>query len=438
VVIGAGVIGCSIGYALARAGWSVHVVERSGAPGQGSTSASSAIIRFNYSTQPGVATSWEARVAWAQWPSFLAAPVAERQQDGALARFVRTGAVCLDCPAHDPARVLGLFDQVGVRYEVWDAATVRERVPALDPARFYPPKSVDSEEFWADPSGELGAYHTPDAGFVDDPGLAAQNLAGAAARHGARFAFRATVVEVLTSGGWASGVALADGARISAPVVINASGPASGRINALAGVGEDFAVSTRPMRAEVNTVPAPPRYNRVAESGGRRPGPMVADLDLGTYFRGTLSGELLIGGAEPACDPLPWLDDPEVYEIGPTAQTYRAHVYRAARRLPGLTVPNRPRGIGAVYDVSDDWIPIYDRTELAGFYVAIGTSGNQFKNAPVVGEYLRAIVEACENGADHDATPIRFRLPHTGHEVDLSHYSRRREVTADSSFTVMG
>ena len=30
-----------------------------------------------------------------------------------------------------------------------------------------------------------------------------------------------------------------------------------------------------------------------------------------------------------------------------------------------------------MYDVSDDWIPIYDRTDLDGFYVAIGTSGNQ-------------------------------------------------------------
>ena len=112
----------------------------------------------------------------------------------------------------------------------------------------------------------------------------------------------------------------------------------------------------------------------------------MADLDLGTYFRGTPSGDLLVGGAEPECDPLDWLDDPDDYHPSATRALYEAQVYRAARRLPDLGVPNRPRGIAAVYDVADDWIPIYDKTALAGYYVAIGTSGNQFKNAPLVGQ----------------------------------------------------
>jgi sarcosine oxidase subunit beta len=432
VVIGAGVIGCSVAHALAVEGLSVLVVERAGAPGMGSTSASSAIIRFNYSTFAGVATAWEAHYAWAEWEAFLGG----RDDDGGLARFIRTGAICLDSPTHDPGKVLALFDRVGVPYEVWDAATLRARLPQLDPARHYPPKPVDSEEFWADPQGEVGAYWTPDGGFVDDPGYAAHNLATAARRRGVRFAFRTTVTGIASAGGRVAGVDLADGTRIDAPVVVNVAGPASGAVNALAGVGEDFAVATRPMRAEVHTVPGPPGYHGAAGEGA--PGPLVADLDLGTYFRGTPSGELLIGGAEPACDPLHWLADPEDYETGPTAEQYRAQLYRAARRLPGLTVPNTPRGIGAVYDVADDWIPIYDRTALPGFYVAIGTSGNQFKNAPVVGSYLHAIIAASENGVDHDATPVQVRLPHTGHLVDLATFSRRRSVNPDSSFTVMG
>ena len=41
VVIGAGVMGCSIALALAREGRAVQVVDRAGAAGQGSTSASS-------------------------------------------------------------------------------------------------------------------------------------------------------------------------------------------------------------------------------------------------------------------------------------------------------------------------------------------------------------------------------------------------------------
>ncbi|MFM8205321.1 MAG: FAD-dependent oxidoreductase, partial [Actinomycetales bacterium] len=48
VVIGAGVIGSSIALQLSRNGNEVIVIERNSAAGMGSTSASSAVVRFNY------------------------------------------------------------------------------------------------------------------------------------------------------------------------------------------------------------------------------------------------------------------------------------------------------------------------------------------------------------------------------------------------------
>ena len=83
-------------------------------------------------------------------------------------------------------------------------------------------------------------------------------------------------------------------------------------------------------------------------------------------------------------------------------------------------------------------MPIYDRTSLEGYYVAIGTSGNQFKNAPLVGRFLAALVEAGERGHDHDAHPVTVTGTHTGLAIDLGHYSRRRPVIRDSSFSVLG
>lgn len=144
VVIGAWIIGCSVGMALASSGRSVLVVDRNPGPGQGSTSASSAIIRFNYSTLAGVATAWEAHWSWLDWDGFLGGP----DKDGSLARFRRTGSLCLDAPAHDPARVLRLFDVVGVPYDVLTPDAIRRAYPWLDPARHFPPKPVDSEAFW--------------------------------------------------------------------------------------------------------------------------------------------------------------------------------------------------------------------------------------------------------------------------------------------------
>ena len=50
-----------------------------------------------------------------------------------------------------------------------------------------------------------------------------------------------------------------------------------------------------------------------------------------------------------------------------------------------MPISTNIKGVVALYDVSDDWIPIYDKSSLPGFYMAVGTSGNQFKNAPVAG-----------------------------------------------------
>src|SRR5436190_23105712 len=91
VIVGAGVIGSSIALELARDGLSVVVVDKASAPGQGSTSASSAIIRFNYSTWDGIATSWEAKHCWEKWADHL-----EGVDDAGMARFHRIGKVFLD------------------------------------------------------------------------------------------------------------------------------------------------------------------------------------------------------------------------------------------------------------------------------------------------------------------------------------------------------
>jgi sarcosine oxidase subunit beta len=88
--------------------------------------------------------------------------------------------------------------------------------------------------------------------------------------------------------------------------------------------------------------------------------------------------------------------------------------------------------------VSDDWIPIYDRSALDGFYLAIGTSGNQFKTAPAVGELMATLIEACENGVDHDCEPVQFHLPRTGHNIGLGFFSRNRTPILASSHSVLG
>lgn len=420
IVIGAGVIGCSIAYELARSGRSVVVLDRAKGAGMGSTSASSAVVRFNYSTATGVAAAWESKHLWEDWEEHLGGT-----DGGSLARFHRTGGLLLDVPGIDVGLSCRLLGEAGVPYERWTAADVRRNLPGLDAARHFPPKPVTSDDFWAPAHGEVGGTWTPDTGFVDDPAFAAHNLMVAAQRHGAEFRFGAAVTAIDTRGGRVTGVRTGD-TTYTCDVLVNVAGPHSGQVNDLAGVSEEFRISTRPLRQEVHELP-----------GDGRTYPLVADLDLGTYFRSTPAGNLLVGGMEPECDPLDWLDDPDTWTATTTSAVYESQAYRAARRLPDVGVPPSPRGVVGVYDVSTDWVPIYDRTSLDGYYVAIGTSGNQFKNAPVVGAFLHAIIAGTESGVDHDRAPLEHKLARTGLLVDLGAYSRLREP-ASTAGNVLG
>jgi glycine/D-amino acid oxidase-like deaminating enzyme len=428
VVIGAGALGSSIALELARRGMSVAVVDGKGGPGQGSTSASSAVMRFNFSTVDGVAAAWESCHAWQDWRSYL-----ECDDDAGLARYHRAGFALLDCPASPVASAAKLFERVSVPFEEWDAEALRDRIPGIDPGRYWPPRPITDDRFWAQPVGQLGALFTPDAGFIDDPQLAAHNLATAAQSRGVEFLFSSLVTSVYSKGGRVEGVRISNGGTVSAGVVINAAGPWSSQVNKLAGVGTDFGLAVRPMRQEVHHIPAPPGFNLDG-----RAGPAIADLDLGIYLRGAPGNSMLIGGTEPECDPLQWLDDPDVADVNPTPPLFEAQVTRAARRFPELRVPNKVRGIAGVYDVSEDWAPIYDRTELDGYYVAMGTSGNQFKNAPIVGKLVAELVLLVESGQDYDNDSVKYVGQYTRRMIDIGAFTRRRTKRGRSTGTVMG
>jgi glycine/D-amino acid oxidase-like deaminating enzyme len=229
-----------------------------------------------------------------------------------------------------------------------------------------------------------------------------------------------------------SGVTLADGTALAAPVVVNVAGPHSARVNDLAGLAGTMAIRTRPMRQEVHHLPSP------VGSDGRGLDCLVADDDTGVYFRPELGTMVAVGSLEPACDELEWLDAPDDYRRTVSTAGWERQTLRLARRVPELRIPNQPSGIVGIYDVADDWIPIYDRTDLDGFYVAIGTSGNQFKNAPVAGAAMAELIVRVEDGHDHETAPVHLRGPYTGTDLDLGFFSRNRQINRDSSFSVNG
>ena len=419
VVVGAGIIGCSISLELARSGWGVTVVDKGGAPGCGSTGASSAMVRFNYDSLPEAALAWEAAARWNDWERHLGCV-----DSAGMAEYVRTGLLVLDGELLDRERSLTLMTELGIPFEELDAAQIRKRYPALDPARLGPACRVEDDHFWDEPTGELGGFVQEDSGFVNDPTLAAHNFANAAEHAGARFKWRSEVSGVVREGGRVAGITLANGEYISADIVVNAAGPWSVKLNAMAGVLDDFNTSTRPIEQEVISVPAPDGFG--LDDGGTG----VHDPDFATYFRPHSGGTIIVGSFEPPCDPLIILEDADDHAEVVSADNWEVQSLRLARRIPGVQVPSQKSGVVSAYDCTDDWIPIYDRTSLDGYYVAIGTSGHQFKAAPFVGVLIASLVDAVEAGHDHDVDPVVVRGEWTGVEVPLSYFSRLRKVTA--------
>ncbi len=427
IVIGAGIIGTAIALELNRLGMRTVSVDKNRAAGYGPTSGSCAIIRVHYSTLDGTALAYEGYHYWRDWEEYL-----DVDDERGLAEFRETGCLVM-CTEHNDymRRHTAHCDALNVPYEVWDANKITGRLPIYDLTSYWPPKRMDDPGFAQPGTGRVeNGIFFPTAGYVTDPQLSTHNLQVATEAAGGRFVFGRTVTEILKSGDRVSGVKLDDGHEIHAPVVINVAGPSSAKVNAMAGALDDMTITTKALKQEVVHVPAPKGFDFYEH------GTVVSDSDIACYCRPEKGNFILIGSEDPECDPREWVDG-EDYDRSFTDQwTHQAHRY--AQRVPTLGIPNTMRGVVDLYDVSDDWIPIYDKSMVPGFYMAIGSSGNQYKNAPIAGKMMARLVEFCEANNDHDTGPLQFELPYIKRPIDVGFYSRKREINKDSSFSVLG
>lgn len=418
-VIGAGIIGTSVSFIMAKAGYKVLCVDKLPAAGYGSTSYSSAVIRTPYSTLDSTALAWESLNQWRAWENTLkglgTTPLVEYYEAGML--YLNNG--------YDEAmeNSLAHLTTLGIPWESWTSEQVLERFPGFNMDSYAPPRRPDDPEF-GDTNGRKmsGGFWTPDAGYISDPQQAAQNLKEAAEHYGATFRFMSQVTDIIVEDNRVTGIRLGnDGdAVITCGMVLNAAGPHSTQINTMAGVDSDMSVFGRPLRQEVCSLRRPEGFTPTEDQKA-----IVMDIDAGVYYRTEPSGKFVVGGTEPDCDPLVWLDDPDALDRNPT-DNWTAQVYRAALRIPSLDIPDRASGVADLYDVTQDWTPIYDKSKVDGFYLAVGTSGNQFKNGPTVGLMMKSLIEYCESGNDHDAVPCQFKCPLTESTINLGSFSRKR------------
>jgi sarcosine oxidase subunit beta len=375
-----------------------------------------------------VAMAREGYYYWLDWNRYLGTV-----DPTGMVKYINTGAMVMKTEKNKYLKnVKAALDELHVVYEELDADGIRQLLPIVDTRRFGPPV-LPSDPRFGQPSGNAiaGALYIPESGLISDPKQSVHNVQTAGEQAGGEYRFRSEVVGILKKSGRCAGIRLSDGTDIHAPVVVNVAGPHSHRINALAGVLDGMNIKTRPLKQEVCHVPAPDGFDY------DNLGIIISDGDIGCYSRPEVGNHILIGSEDPECDTLEYIDDPDAYDTNFSDQ-WSTQVMREAQRIPRLRIPNQPSGVVDLYDASDDWIPIYDKSDLPGYYMAVGTSGNQYKNAPVVGRLMAALIEACEAGHDHDRDPVSFTMRYTKRACNIGFYSRRREINTDSSFSVIG
>jgi len=428
IIIGTGVIGSATAFELAKRGYKTLSVDRNRQIGHGSTAGSCAIIRMHYSTFDGTAFAWEGYHYWRDWEEYLGLDKSHE-----LAKFKQCGCLVMKTPENDfMQKHIENSHALNIPIEEWDAKRITEKLPIYDLQSYAPPKCMEDEGFARPNGGHIhGGVYWPLAGYVTDPALSAQNLAAAAGQHGAEVMLGVEVTEILQEGGKVTGIRLGDGSTLNAPIVVNVAGPGSAHINQLAGVIEEMTITTRPLRQEVVHIPSPAGFDF------EKNGTIISDSDIALYCRPEHGNHILIGSEDPPCDPHYWTSDDINYDRNFSDQ-WKTQALRYAQRVPELGIGSQMRGVVDLYDASTDWIPIYDKTSLNGYYMACGTSGNQYKNAPIAGKMMAALIDYCEGGRDHDVLPMRFTLPYIDKDINAGFYSRKRPINSESSFSVLG
>jgi sarcosine oxidase subunit beta len=388
VVIGGGIIGMSIAHQIARrSDLEVVLLEKGSGLGEGSTGGSSAITRQRYSKLESIRVARDGNVIWRNWAQYtgLSEPVGRLHDIGVLWMM------------HDSVQEVA-EDRDRLVAERVDAVMVG----AADLKKLYPGVSACMVPF--DLTGEIehecadgdAFLIERDTGFFDATG-ALLDVATAARAGGVEVRMRAEVVDVSVAGGRATGVTLADGSSIDAPMIVNAAGPWCNRISAMAGLVTPWELV--PTRIQV--------IYRALPSGVPRPIPVTCDAPGGVYFRPEAGDGQIILGSLLEEDELE-VADPDQYNQSADRSFIDTKIHALHHRLPDLPYVGIPGGMASLYTVNrQDVLPVVGPTEIEGFAVVNGFSGHGFKESQVIASMVAQWIT--NERADFDTdVPMEF------------------------------
>jgi sarcosine oxidase subunit beta len=362
LVIGAGIVGCSLAYHLAlQGGAGVAVIDKD-LICSGSTGRSAGGVRQQFATDLNVRLSLESIRMFERMPEEL----------GVDPGFRRVGYLFLASTETELAlfrKNVALQQRLGVPVQMVGTDDIRRLVPFVQ---------LD---------GILGGTYCPTDGYAA-PYEVTMGYAAAARRRGVAIHEQRPATAVLRWSGRVAGVETTSG-PIHARVVVNAAGAFAGQIGEMAGV----EVPVRPFRRQLFTTLPVPEFTPEP--------PLTIDYHRNWYFRGELGGCLFSGPK----------DEESTFNTNVDWEHLAESVEQAVVRLPLLAEAEIHRGWAGLYEISPDNNPILGPVpELEGFYVAGGHSGHGFQHGPIVGKLMAELILTGRTTIDIGALGIeRFR-----------------------------
>lgn len=341
VILGAGVMGASIAFHLAkRKAGSIVVIDKDHV-GRGGSGRSSALVRMHYSYPPEVQLAVISLRMFENWQEVVGEP----------GDFRKTGFVRIVHPNEIERLKLNVAMQqkLGVNVSLIN----RHQLQDLEPD-------------WSVDEVELAAYE-PDSGYGDGAGVA-NDFLNRARDLGVCYLPRTQAIAFKVQAGRVIGLVTHQG-EIAAPIVVAATGPWTRPLFQLA--GHDLPIETE--FHQVTILKNAP--------GMKAGGCACIDSVTATYFRSDAHDKFLIGdfyGQRPA--------DPENFPQRVSDEGIEELIERAHRRIPKLENAEVMRGVTGVYDMTPDSRPLLGELPgIQGLHVCAGFSGMGFKISPAIG-----------------------------------------------------
>jgi len=351
IVIGAGVIGASVAYHLARFGAGKVLVLEQNQIGQGTGAQSSGLLRTHYSVEPNVQL---AKLSWEIFTSFKSY-LEDEEADCGLVHCGYLIAAGEGPRAKALEQTIEQQRSMGIPIEVISAAQATRLLPI---ARF--------EE------SELIAYE-PEAGFAD-PYMVNTSMARAARKKGVKIMEGVTVQGLITDGNKVVGVKTSVGDFAAGHVVSTQ--------NIWAYQLKEWLGVDIPLQAERHIVLA-----LEAEQPYTQSMPVFKDMvsEGMLYLRSYGARQMLVSEGVQG----------EVLEKCSNEQgdvpldTIVSIGEQVAKRFPSYDSAELASSWTGVYDVTPDWNPVLGSLPgIEGLTVGFGFSGHGFKLSPAVGIVL--------------------------------------------------